>query len=133
MWRLSDSPEALSLAFPLGLVLRTFVPEEHQFNMPDHVMLGLLLRPELVVPLGSSVRVRIGPEAQWIFFVDAPLSELGAGSGLAFGGQALIEADLGEVVRLSLVYREAHTFLPASDARYKDIERFLTARIGAQL
>jgi hypothetical protein len=132
-FRLADSPSALSLAFPLGFVLRTLVPEQHQYQMPEYVMLGLQLRAELVAPLGETVRVRIGPETQWVAFVDSPLNDLGAGSGLAFGGQASIEADVGEIVRVSLVYREARTFLPASDARYEDTERYLTARIGAEL
>mgnify|MGYP005815732983 CR=1 FL=1 len=81
---------SLAVALPVGAVLRGFVPEQHQYGLPEYLMLGVVLRAELHAKLGELVRVRIGPELQWIPYVDDPLAGLGAGSGHAFGFEAAI-------------------------------------------
>jgi hypothetical protein len=97
-------------------------------------LVGLSLRSELIAPFGSAVRLRVGPELQWISFVNATLRDQGIDAGgMAIGLAGSLEADLGKTFRVALVYREIHSFLPASDSRFDDIERWLTARIGVQL
>jgi hypothetical protein len=132
--RLGAAPHAPALAVPLGFVFRSFLPEAAQPALPDHVLGGLLGRVELRLPLGERVELRAGPEAQWIVVIDSSLRREGACChGLALGGQAALETSIGSPLRVGLAYRESHAFVPATDWRFKDVERFLTLRIAGEL
>jgi len=132
--RLGQGPHAPSLAAPLGLVFRAFLPEQPQPALPEHVLGGPALRVELRLPLGEWVELRAGPEAQWIMLIDSSLRrENACCHGVALGGQASAETSIGSPLRVGLAYRESHAFVPAVDWRFKDVERFLTLRIAGEL
>lgn len=132
--RLGASSRAPALAFPVGFAFRWFFPEVHQYtSVRAYELGGPQLRAELIIGLGDRVRLRVGPEAQWIVLIDPELRRQGACcSGLALGGQGAIEASVGEVLRIAFAYRESHAWVPGT-ARFEDAERFLTARIGGAL
>ena len=67
---------------------RSFVPELHQFGLPNNLIAGPQLRIELVASLGDRVQLRIGPELQWLALVDDSLRDRGACcQGVAIGAQ----------------------------------------------
>jgi hypothetical protein len=104
-----------------------------ELPVESYALGGPLLRAELILPLGDPVRLRFGPEAQWIVLVDGSMREEGACcGGIAIGGQGALEASVGPVFRVAFAYRESHAFVPFT-WRFKDVERFLTARIAGEL
>jgi hypothetical protein len=131
--RLGASASAVALAFPIGFAYRTFVTEEHQYPVPRYSLGGPLLRAEATIHLGEVVRLRGGPEAQWIILISPSLSDEGACcQGLGLAGQAALEADLGEYLRVALAYREGRSSIPLS-ALFKDVERLLVVRLSGEL
>jgi hypothetical protein len=131
--RLSDADSGLALAFPIGFALRAFMPEVHEYPLKDYAVGGPQLRAELWLKLGALVRLRIGPEAQWIVLIDGPMRGQGACcQGVAVGGQGVLEASVGPIFRVAFAYRESHAFVPLA-SRFEDVERLLTARIAGEL
>jgi hypothetical protein len=131
---LGESSGPLSLAFPVGLVFRSLVPEVHQYDVVTHDLGGLLVRGELWLELGPWVALRAGPELQWLVLVDQSLREEGACcQGVALGGQAALALNAGPTWRVALTYHESRAFVPAGDFRYRDIERLLIMRIAGEL
>ncbi len=131
--RLGASANAPVLVFPLGFAYRTFVPEEHQYQVPRYNLGGPMLRAELSVKLGEVITLRAGPEAQWIVVVGPSLRHEGACcSGVGLAGQVALEAEVGEHVRVALAYREASSSVPV-ESLFEDVERLLTARIAGEL
>lgn len=131
--RLGASASAPVLVFPVGFAYRTFVPEEHQYQVPRYNLGGPMLRAELSVKLGEVVTLRGGPEAQWIVVVGPSLRHEGACcSGVGLAGQVALEAEVGEHVRVALAYREASSSVPV-ESLFEDVERLLTARIAGEL
>jgi hypothetical protein len=124
----------VALAFPIGFAFHAFVPESHQYpTLAVHAFGGPQLRTELWLKLGELVRLRIGPELQWIVLVDGAMRGEGACcQGLAVGGQGVLEASVGPVFRVAFAYRESRTFVPVV-SRFEGVERFLTARIAGEL
>jgi hypothetical protein len=99
----------------------------------EYALGGPQLRAELWLKLGELVRLRIGPEAQWIVLIDGAMRGEGACcQGLAVGGQGLLEASVGPIFRVAFAYRESHAFVPLA-SRFEDVERMLTARIAGEL
>ncbi len=132
--RLGDAAHAPSLALALGFVLRSLFPGVHQFSVPKYQLGSVALRPELLLPLGDLVRLRVGPEAEWMMLITAALRSEGACcQGLAVGGRGSVEASVGRTIRIALAYGESHGFIPAGSWRFMDVERFLTARIAGEL
>jgi hypothetical protein len=132
--RLGSGADAPALAFPIGFVFRSFLPEVHQFNVPKYSLAGPNLRAELLLELSELVHLRAGPELQWLVLVDGSLRREGACcQGASLGGQGSIEARVGPTFSVALAYRESHEFVPAGSWRFMDVERFLTARIAGEL
>jgi hypothetical protein len=125
--RLGTPQHSPALILPIGFVVRTLVPELHQFGIPELVLAGPLLRAQLQWPLGESLSLRAGPEAQWMLHVDDALTRQGAGAqGFALAAELALETRVSSRVSLSLSYRQAHAFAPSGDRSYEDVERFAT-------
>jgi hypothetical protein len=128
---LGDSPESLALAVPVGIAYRAFLAETHQYErLEQYVMAGPFLRAELLAWLGERVKLRLGPELQWIGYVEA---DFAGGStccqGIAAAGQGAIEARVGPIVSVALSYRESRAFV-SSSRRFEDVERWLLAHVA---
>jgi hypothetical protein len=131
--RLGAEDSGLALAFPIGFAFRSFVTEVHEFPVAGYAVGGPQLRAELLLRLGELVRLRIGPELQWIVIVDGPMRAQGACcQGLAVGAQGVLEASVGPVFRVAFAYHESHAFVPL-DYRFNDVARYLTARVAGDL
>ena len=131
--RLGEEDSGIALAFPVGFAFRSFVTEVHEFPVAGYGVGGPLLRAEFWLRLGELVRLRIGPEAQWIVIVDGPMRREGACcQGVAIGGQGVLEASVGPVFRVAFAYHESRAFVPL-DYRFEDVVRYLTARIAGDL
>lgn len=132
--RLGSVSSDPALAFPLGVAFRSFAPRVHQFAIADYMLGGALARAELRLQLGDWVDLQAGPELQWLFMVDSSFKDEGACcQGFAVGGQGAVQARVGENLRVALAYRQSHAFVPAGGWRFKDVERFLTVRVGGEL
>jgi len=134
--RLEDGPLAPSLAFPIGFGVRTFWPDVHEPPLLGYSLLGPQLRVELIWPLVESVRLRLGPELQWIIAVDQALRDEGVSSmGGAVGGELSVQVRLGKIFSLDLCYRESHAFASSTNAGpiFNDVERFMTLRLLGEL
>lgn len=132
--RLGTASNALALAFPFGFAFQSLSPSVHAFSVKSFSLGGPNLRAELRMALGELVALRVGPEAQWIVLIDSRLRRDGACcQGFAVGAQAAIEARVGPIVRASIAYRQAHAFVPAGAWRFKNVERFLTARLSGEI
>jgi hypothetical protein len=133
-FRLGDASAAPALAFPIGFTLRSLWPEVHEMMTPGYSLIGPHLRAELVLPLGDVLVLRVGPELQVIIAIDESIRAEGVGrSGVAYGGEALLQLRLGAVFALELTYRESHAFVPSafvSRADFEDVERFATGRLS---
>lgn len=130
---LSSDRRGLALAVPVGAVLRSFFPEEHQYSVQAYNLGSAFVRPELIVPLGALITLRGGPEAHWIAVVEPSLEREGAaGPGYALGVQASLAAAVGETFSVALAFRELRSVIPTA-ARFEDTERFLTVRFGGSL
>jgi hypothetical protein len=134
--RLDDGPTAPSLAFPLGLGIRTFWPAVHEPPFLGYSLLGPQLRVELFWPIVERVRLRFGPELQWIVAVDNALRDQGVSQmGAAAGGEGSLQVKLSTVFSLELCYRESHAFASSTNTGpiFNDVERFLTLRLTGEL
>jgi hypothetical protein len=134
--RLGDDRHAPALAFALGFGVRSFWPDIDESITPAYSLLGPQLRVDLVLPITPALRLRVGPEAQWIVGIDAALQDAGvAAQGGAVGGEARLQLELGPVFLIELAYRESHAFASTtrSDTLFEDVERFATARLGGRL
>ncbi|MDD9939507.1 MAG: hypothetical protein OXU20_00465 [Myxococcales bacterium] len=133
--RLGDSARALALAFPLGFVVRHLWPQTDQYRTPEYMLGGAFIRPELLWPLTDSVRLRIGPEVQWLPLLDGTLTRSGVSccQGVAIGAQGSLQADLSEAIAVELFYRESHASVSANRGTLGDVERFVTAGLVGRL
>jgi hypothetical protein len=136
-FRLGASPNSAALTFPVGLTLRTLWPELHDQLTPGYSLVGAHLRAELSIGFGEALRLRLGPEVQWIFAIDRAILDAGiTAMGIAVGGEAVLQIPLGRRLALEFAYRESHAFAPREGETgriFKDIERFATARLAGTL
>jgi len=130
--RFGDSDASVSLRCFVGGSWRGLRPVV-DLDIPPYTLSFFVLRPELRIPLAAGrVTLRFAPELSVVAGVTTELRRLGATarSGVAYGGEAAIEAALGQVVSLALSYREARVSLPTSwTARFSDAERFATLQV----
>lgn len=132
--RLGSARHALALAFPVGIMLRSFVPELHQFGLPNYLLAGPELRVELLAPFGDQVLLRIGPEVRWLALVDHSLRDQGACcQGVALGAKGSLEAQLGSTLSVALEAHESHAFVGHGVRAFNEVERFVTAVVGGRL
>jgi hypothetical protein len=132
--RLGEDAKAPALAFPLGMVVDSLFAGVHQFSVPNYTFGGPQLRAELLLEISNVIRLRAGPQAQWLLLVAHSLKQEGACcQGIGFGGRGAIEARVGEAIRVALAYSESHAFVPAGAWRFTSVDRFLTVRVAGEL
>ena len=132
--RLSESLDGLAFALPLSLGIRSFAPRVREYSIERFQLGGPQAGLEARVALGDLVSLRIGPQAQWVLMIKSGLADRGACcQGLTIGGQGLLEAKIGSVLRAQLSYRQAHTFVPIATLGFRSVERFLMARLAGEI
>ncbi len=95
----------------IGVAVQNFRPEVHHLLTPTYSLAGPLARISLRIPFGSTVALRIAPEAQ-ILFTDDALRELGASnSGVAIGGEIAMELGIASSLSLELTARDARAWV----------------------
>jgi hypothetical protein len=132
--RLGEAANAPALAFPVGMLFDSLFPGVHQFSVPKYTFGGPQLRAELLLEISNVIRLRAGPQAQWLLLVANSLKQEGACcQGIGFGGRGTIEARVGEAIRVALAYSESHAFVPAGAWRFTSVDHFLTVRVAGEL
>jgi hypothetical protein len=102
-------------------------------DIPPYSMHGLVLRPELRVPVAhGAVTFHLAPELFVIAHLTDELRHVGAtaAAGLAFGGEVAMDVRLSERVDLTLSYRESRASVSSSWSALTDNERFATAGVA---
>ncbi len=135
-WRFGGVGEGSSrVSLRVGYGLCDLRPEVH-LETPGYGLGGPFARAELQVALGTPrVRVRLGPEAQWIVQVGKELAHDGfATSGFAIGGAAALEVSLGKGWIVDATLSELHAWLGSAQREsLRDASRFITARLSGTL
>jgi hypothetical protein len=98
-------------------------------RVPRFSLHGPVLRVEVDVPLrAANMRLRLGPEGQWISGISRALLDSSGLSQPAFalGGFLQLQLPVAERFALQLEYRESHAFLRARGVpSFSDVERYL--------
>lgn len=131
-----DASRTWSLCASAGYAISNFRPEAHHLQTPAYSVDGPHLRAALqLAPWQGVIRLRVGPEVQWIVHVGQDLEDRGiAARGLGIGGEAAIELALGRRWILGATYREMRVWLDSAQAeRFEDVARFITARVSGKL
>jgi hypothetical protein len=126
-----DERRLWALALCAGYGVLGFRPLLHLVT-PAYTLSGPFVRAQLQLPVFTKVlRLRAGPEGQWIVHVGGALKERGMDAmGVALGGEAALELSLGRHISVHASYREAWSVIASSQARsFKDIARFATAGV----
>lgn len=128
-----DSEGRWALATSFGYGISDLRPEVH-LETPGYFLAGPFLRVELQVASGS-VRLRLGPEVQWVAQVGRELVDEGvASSGIGAGAGASVELQLGPHWFVDVSYRELRIWLDsAQESSFQDIARFATAGLSGAL
>ena len=130
-----DDAGQWALLGSLGWGFSELRPESHVFT-PAYVLSGPFLRAELLLPLGTErLRLRLGPEGQWIVQVGGELRHRGmAASGLGAGGSAAIQLVISRGWIVDVTYRELHSWVDSAQSQaLHDASRFITARLAGSL
>lgn len=130
-----DAQGRWALSAAVGFHVSELDPEAHLIT-PSYFMAGPFLRVELQLPLASDrLRLRIGPEAQWIAQIGQELldRDVSAG-GLGAGGTATLELVVARHWTVAVSYRELRSWLSSSQrGSFEDVSRFMTARLSGTL
>jgi hypothetical protein len=116
----------------LGFSYRSLTPENT--SMPSDTAYGLVVRPELRLPIGGGfLTLKLAPELIVAFGIDAsfrrtPVPGLSP-VGVGVGGEVALEMRLVDPVYLGLAYRESHIFVGSNlGSSFTDMERYLIVR-----
>ena len=123
------------LGAALGYGLCDLRPEVH-LQTPGYGLGGPFLRVELQIPLGTEhLRLRLGPELQWIAVVGEQLRDEGfASHGLGIGGAAALQVVISDRWLVEATYNELRAWLDSPQAEsLQDVTRFITARLSGTL
>lgn len=133
--RLTQGEPSHALAFPLGFGLRSFWPRLGQFPVPAFSLGGPLLRVQLQLAFFRGLRVRVGPELQWLLLSSStrPSAGVDALAGYALGIAAELDANIARSLQLGLGYRESRATLPTRSGALEDTERYVTVRLVGEL
>lgn len=125
---------AWELSALVGYALSELRPVGH-LVVPAYFLGGPYLRVELQLAMWHErVRLRIGPEAQWIAAIGSELEHLGiASGGFGVGGTATLEARLNAHWSAALSYRELRSRLEASGSKFEDAARFALVYVTGAL
>jgi hypothetical protein len=106
-------------------------------RIPRFTLHGPVLRLEIELPLRAArMRMRLGPEAQWISGISRALLDR---SGLtqpafALAGFLQLQLPVSESFGLLLDYRESHAFAASRSVRaFSDVERYLLLAASLRL
>ena len=130
-----DARGLWALATSAGYRISDLRPEVH-LETPGYFLGGPFLRIELQVPIApNTVRLRLGPELQWVAQVGRDLIAQGvADSGVGAGAGASLELALGQRWFVDVSYRELRVWVDSTDERsFQDVARFVTARFSGSL
>lgn len=98
-------------------------------RVPRFSLHGPVLRLELELPLhAANMRLRLGPEGQWISGISRALLDTSALTQPAFalGGFLQLQLPIDERFGLQLEYRESHAFAGSRGVpSFSDVERYL--------
>jgi hypothetical protein len=136
IFRLGDRESSMSIAVPVGAMVRSLQAEHRDLPLPSYSLFGPHLRVEARLPLGRYFTLRAGPEAQWILVMGERLKDEGTqGSGVGLGVEAAVSVNLMRHFGLELSYRQAHALASgkAGRADFEDIERFATLQLSGRL
>lgn len=131
-----DAAGTWALAGAAGYAFRNLRPGAHHLVTPAYTLAGPHLRVELRLALwDDALRLRVGPEVQWIAHVGQDLRDRGSASGgLGAGGEAALEVPLGQHFAVGASYREMHSWIDSSQSeRFVDVARFTTAHLRGTL
>jgi hypothetical protein len=130
-----DARRRWALSGAIGYGISDFRPQGHLVT-PAYFLAGPYLRVELQLPLGSDrVRLRVGPEAQWIVQIGQELVQRSvATGGWGVGGAAALEVVLSQRWILAATYRELRSWLDSPPSgTFEDVTRFVTGRLTGAL
>ena len=94
---------------------------------------GAVIRPELIIPFGDRVTLRVAPELVAVAGIYTTLvGRTGlAGSGIGLGGELALDVRLSAWLSLGFDYRESHMSLGSSwGANLSDVLRFGSVRLN---
>jgi hypothetical protein len=131
-----DDAGSWALAGSAGYSFCNFRPGAHHLITPAYSLGGPHLRVELrLAPWGELLRLRVGPQVQWIVHVGSDLRARGvAERGLGLGGEAALEFGLGGRWTLHAAYVELRSWADSSQTQsFADVARFLTAGLSGAL
>jgi len=100
-----------------------------EIGIPQYMLHGPVVRPELHVPFSEAAELRVAPEVQAIIGISDDLRQLAdtASTGLAWGGEISLSVALAQSLRLHLDYRESHARIGSAWGNaLTDTERFAT-------
>jgi hypothetical protein len=131
-YRFSDSPDGVSLGVLVGWGFRGFRPVV-DIDIPPYTLNGPVLRPELRIPMGAWVVLRLAPELFVITGISPELRQLASigGTGVALGIEASIDIRMIERLHAVLAFRESHATASSGWAgEFTDDERFASVSVS---
>jgi hypothetical protein len=130
-YRFGAAAESISLLLHLGWYFRGLRPIA-QLALPEMSWHAAVVRPELIIPLGGTITLRLAPELLVIAGMETTLPDQSGLSrtGFGFGAEASVDIRLGAPVGLRIDYRESHaSFATAWANSVSDVERFAAVRV----
>jgi hypothetical protein len=131
-YRFSDSPDGVSLGVLVGWGFRGFRPVV-DIDIPPYTLNGPVLRPELRIPIGGWVVLRLAPELFVITGISPELRQLATigGTGVALGIEASIDIRMIERLHAVLAFRESHATASSGwGGEFTDDERFASLSVS---
>jgi hypothetical protein len=122
---------SLSLIVHLGWYFRGLRPIA-PLALPEMSWHAAVIRPELHIPVSSSISLRLAPELLVVAGLETSLPDASgiAHTGVGFGGELSLDVRLTTLVGLRIEYRESHVALGTAWARsLSDVERFGALRV----
>lgn len=131
--RLVRSRQSVVLGAFVGWSIRA-LRTESRLSIPDYSLHGPALRLELRVPLaGEAVMLRLAPELIVWLNASGALSDAGTLEpiGMAYGGEASLQAELAHGLALALAYRGSYgEIASALGGAFTDVEHFVTLQLA---
>lgn len=135
-FRLGEAPTSPRVTIPIGAAFRNFWPADHHLQTPRYTLIGPHARIQLEAMLGSSVRLRAGPEAHLYGIIGSDLTKAGGVSSPSFavGAEASLEFRLSSTFLLEVEYRQSNAFASSTvGPSFLDVERFATVRFAGEM
>lgn len=132
---LSDGRDSFGVHVFVGWAWRSLSAAEP--SLPDASIQGLVLRPELEIPIpiaGLKLALRLAPELILILVPEASLpandSALAKALGYAFGAEASLDLQINQTIGVSFQFRESRGSTPSGwGSSAIENERYLALRL----